>query len=535
MSGYNSVSGQVDQPRIEAWLKVYSICQGLSILQQQPGTVARMVTITDQQPNPCFKLFSDVHEFAAYLHNAALRTSRRQAVTAAGGPTGSVAQSPCVAIKTSENHTTPGAVDSGCYPNANYLFATLPAPTTDASKVIARALAQQCLARGRGSGPCPVDYSAYNTIPMPADALRNSLVCPGSLMDVLLTCDNLNPAYGGTVAACLDNPLCTWADVSKVLPSAAYNKVQYADNSTLDQIFDPAFDTDAMLDTLGVDIFSPFKGYFDFEWPYETRQSQLCLPKWATNQSYLAQLYSTYLKPAERKLLSDYILRNITFTLATYYNTVYINTDFISYFYGACPVSMRAINALIKCDSIQESREACNYVPYCAWYYGSCQLAHLEPLIVQDNSIFTSDPWARAIMNLSNMCMPLNSKRSFQADTYGSPNCSEFLASDFGRQNPLSVFDAASNVLDPAGPYYPTNLQASFYMPAGTATPNGTAGQSGGSSSSGGIGSRAPNPYTNAPATSGGGTGGSGRTRFPVWGVVVLVFALMALARTPSW
>ena len=81
-------------------------------------------------------------------------------------------------------------------------------------------------------------------------------------MDVLLTCDNLNPAYGGTVAACLDNPLCTWADVSKVLPSAAYNKVQYADNSTLDQIFDPAFDTDAMLDTLGVDIFSPFKGYF---------------------------------------------------------------------------------------------------------------------------------------------------------------------------------------------------------------------------------------------------------------------------------
>ena len=63
-----------------------------------------------------------------------LTTHCRQAVTAAGGPTGSVAQSPCVAIKTSENHTTPGAVDSGCYPNANYLFATLPAPTTDASK-----------------------------------------------------------------------------------------------------------------------------------------------------------------------------------------------------------------------------------------------------------------------------------------------------------------------------------------------------------------------------------------------------------------
>ena len=93
------------------------------------------------------------------------------------------------------------------------------------------------------------------------------------------------------------------------------------------------------------------------------------------------------------------------------------------------------------------------------------------------------------------------------------------------------MFNAASNVLDPAGPYYPTNLQASFYVPAGT---NGTAGQSGGSSN-GGSSSRAPNPYTNAPATSGGGTGGSGRTRVPVWGVVVLMFALIALARTPSW
>lgn len=79
-------------------------------------------------------------------------------------------------------------------------------------------------------------------------------------MDVFLTCDNLSPAFGGSIGACLDNPLCTWADVSRVLSSAAYNRIQPASADTLAQQFDPAFDADTMLTMLPNLFF--FDGYY---------------------------------------------------------------------------------------------------------------------------------------------------------------------------------------------------------------------------------------------------------------------------------